>query len=108
MDPWDSKTHEFTGVALFPLLKRIGIAESATRIDVIAANDYSVTIGLENMDKYEYIIAYEMDKQLLHENPDFKKRGTLIIAINFNKYKHIDANVYKFHLTWQVKDIIVR
>jgi hypothetical protein len=108
VEPWDNTIHEFAGVALFPLLKRIGTAESATKIDVIAANDYNVTISLEDIDKYEYMLAYEIDKQLFQENPDFKNRGVIIIAINFDEYEDLDVEVYKFHLVWQIKDIIVR
>ena len=108
IDPWAGTTYEFTGVALFPLLKRIGILESATKIDVIAANDYNVTIGLEDIDMYDYILAYEIDKQLFQKNSDFTNRGTIIIAINFDEYKDLDVELYKNHLAWQVISIIVR
>ncbi|MBN1524537.1 MAG: hypothetical protein JW904_08645 [Spirochaetales bacterium] len=107
-DPWDHTAHKFTGVQLFPLLKRIGIQNTATRVEVIAANNYRITIGLEDMQRYNYLLSYSMDNVLLQGNPDLKKRGSLMIAINFDKYKNLDTELYKNHLVWQVKTIIVR
>ncbi len=37
-----------------------------------------------------------------------KNRGVIIIAINFDEYEDLDVELYKFHLVWQIKDIIVR
>lgn len=109
IDPWDDNIeHEFKGVLLFPLLKRIGISGSVSKIDITAENDYKVTIGIDDIEKYEYLLVYEIDGEMIHNNPDFRPRGSIMIAINFDKYQELDIEIYKFHLAWQVKEINIR
>jgi hypothetical protein len=107
IDPWDNIEHQFTGVLIYPILKRSGISDTAEEVDISAENDYKATITLDDIKNYEYILAYKMDGEILHNNPAFRARGSIMIAVNFNKYQELDTEVYKFHLVWQVKDIYI-
>jgi hypothetical protein len=108
VDPWVGASHEFSGVLLLPLLQRLGMAASATVVEVLAANAYKAAIRVPDMKDHPYLLVYRMDGKLMRDTPEMKKRGTLMIAIDFDARKDLDVEVYKHHLVWQVVAIEVR
>ena len=107
-DPWDEKDQKYTGVSLISLLEYLQMDESADHIEVIAMNDYQVPIRVEDLRKYEYVLAYEIDGVLLKDSASMQKKGVLMIELNFDKHKDIDVEIYKSHLVWQAGTIIVK
>jgi hypothetical protein len=108
LDPWDNKTHEYSGVLLLPLLRRLGMPETAVSIEVIAANGYQASIRASDLATKGYLLAYLMDNRAMSDQPSLVKRGKLAIAINFTANPAIDVEVYKNQLVWQVRKIEVR
>jgi hypothetical protein len=108
IDPWDSRKHEFAGVELLPLLRRLGMDEKAAALEVSARNGYKVSIRMQDLKANGYLLAFFLDGKLLKDQPDLKKRGTLILALDFSRHPELDTEVYKFHLVWQVTSIAIR
>ena len=107
-DPWDGKIHEFSGVLLYPLLRRLGMKADASSIEVSAKNDYRVTVRVSDLAAVGHLLAYNMDGAFMSDKPELLKRGQLAIAINFPANKNIDIEVYKNQLVWQVNRIGIR
>ena len=107
-DPWDEKKQKYTGVSLIDLLEFVGIDDSSESIEVIAANDYEVSIRLADLRRYQYLLAYMIDDVLLVESENLEKKGKLMVEINFSGNEEIDIDIYKNQLVWQVKTVIVR
>ncbi|HEC62422.1 MAG TPA: hypothetical protein ENI27_09275 [bacterium] len=107
-DPWDEKRQKYTGVSLIDLLEFVGIDDSAESVEVIAANDYEVSIRLADLRRYQYLLAYMIDDVLLVESENLEKKGKLMVEINFSGNEEIDIDIYKNQLVWQVKTVIVR
>lgn len=105
VDPWDQKKHQFTGVRLLDLLNHVGLDKSVGYIEVIATNGYKIPIKVRDLEQYEYTLAYMIDGEPLDKFETLSIKGKLIIAINFDKHKDIDIDIYKNQLVWQVKTI---
>ena len=106
-DPWDKAERKYTGVSLRDLLDYLGVEDQATSLQVIAANGYESFIKLEDIRRFEYILCYMEDEVLLTEQADVVNRGSLIIAINFDKHKDVSIELFKHQLVWQVIKFIV-
>lgn len=106
-EPWGKKREHYTGVSIIDLLNYLDIINSVSHIQVIAANDYKIPIKLQDLKQFEYILAYMIDGVILKGKKEFTKKGSIIIAINFDKNKEMDMEIYKSQLVWQVKTIIV-
>jgi hypothetical protein len=104
-DPWDEKRERFSGVSLLGLLRSLEVVMDADSIMVIAGNGYEIPIKMTDLKRYEYILAYMIDGQMLQETEHMVKKGKLIIAINFGKHPDIPVEVYKNQLVWQVRQI---
>jgi hypothetical protein len=107
-DPWDGKQHEYTGVALYPLLQRLGLPANAPEIEVTAGNKYKIDVRVRDLAAYGHMLAYRMDGQQTGISSPFLKRGALSIAINFPVHKALDVELYKNQLVWQVVAIAVK
>ena len=106
-DPWDETEHTYNGVSIIGLLEYLKIDPSAVNIVVEAKNGYTIPIRLEDLKRYEYILAHTRDDFTLGSEASPEKLGNLIVAINFSKHKNIDIEVYKNQLAWQVNHIYV-
>ena len=107
VDPWDGEEHSYTGVSLVRLLDSCGMSPDARRVDVLAANGYSAPVTTDDLRKYSYILAYEMDGETFEAAGSLAKRGKLIIALDFTDAEDLDVDVYKHQLVWQVNRIEV-
>ena len=108
LDPWDGKSHKFTGVLLKDVMTWVGIENSVSTLVLTARNQYSIPIRRDDYEKFGYIIAYRMDGTDFSANPATKKRGPLAIAIDLTKNKKLDPEIYKHQLVWQLAEILVR
>ena len=80
-DPWEEVEHTYTGVSLTALLDYLGGEELGENLEIIAANDYKITIKIEDIKELEYILCYMVDDVLLTELVKLPNKGSLIIAI---------------------------
>jgi len=105
---WTGVKEKYTGIPIIDLLKFLGIDESASTIEVIATNEYRISIKIRDLKRYEYVLSYELNDKVYAElQPKFDK-GPLAIAINFDKHPEIDREIYKHQLVWFVNTIIVK
>lgn len=108
IDPWDGKTHVFTGVLLAPLLQRLGIEGEATSILLGARNSYTTAIRRADYERCGYILAYAIDGKDFGADPATKRRGPLAIAIDFTANPTLSVDIYKHQLIWQLTGIIAQ
>jgi hypothetical protein len=106
-DPWDEKRERFTGVSLYRLLEWTGALDEESDITVIAENGYESQIKVTDLRRYGYILAYMIDDVYLGEAEDLTKKGTFVIAINFDEHTDLPVEIYKSHLVWQVAEIVL-
>ncbi len=104
-DPWDAMKREYEGVLLSDILRFLKIDSSATRIEIYARNDYKTIIGVEDLPRVGYLLAYKMDGKYFKEWEGKSNKGPIAIAIDFDSHKDIDINIYKENLVWWV-DIV--
>lgn len=62
---WTEGETRFSGVPLAVLLDRAGIGDDATRIALVALNDYKVEIPLEEIEDTRPIVATRMDGKVM-------------------------------------------
>lgn len=105
---WTKEKEKYTGVSLIALLDFLGLNDSASSIEIIADNDYRISIKISELRKYEYILSYKLNDKLYSEHPPQKNRGPLAIAINFDKHPELDYEIYKHQLVWFVNTMIVK
>jgi len=107
-DPWDYQERKYEGLLLSDLLRFLEIDSSATLIEVHARNDYKAVIGVEDVDRIGYLLAYRMDDKYFHELGGKHDKGPLCIAIDYNTHKDIDSAVYKQNQVWWIDIIIIK
>ncbi len=107
-DAWKGSSSTYTGTSLHDLLQFLEVEDSASVLDVIASNGYKVSIRIEDVNRYEYILSYKLNSRLYQNYEEDRNRGPLAIAINFEKYPELDYEIYKHQLVWYVKTILVR
>ncbi len=105
---WTKEKEKFTGVGFFDLLNFIGLEETTSKVEIVAANNYTITIRLSDLERYEYILSYELDGKLYNDLPPERNKGPIAIAINFDKHPELDREIYKHQLVWFVDTLIVR
>ncbi len=105
------RTHKqdvYQGVSLIDLLDSTTIANTVSVVEVIAENDYRALIKIEDIKRYEYLLAYKKNGLFYWDLELSENKGPLAIAINFDKYPQMDWEIYKHQLVWFVKEIIVK
>jgi len=105
---WTGKVKEYTGVSFIRLLEVLGLDESATYVEVVASNNYKISIKISDLKKYDYLLAYKLDNKLYSAHDPKDDKGPVSIAINFDKHPELDWEIYKHQLVWFVEAIYVR
>jgi hypothetical protein len=107
-DHWTGEPTEFTGISFIGLLELLGLESTASYVDVIASNDYKVSIKISDLKNYDYLLAYKLNNKLYSEHDPKDDKGPIAIAINFDKHPELDWEIYKHQLVWFVETIIVQ
>ena len=99
MTPWDKKPIQFSG----PLLRDVLMAAKAngTTIKAAALNDYQTTIPLEDVKKFDVILAHKMNG----ESIPVKTKGPLFIVYPFDSKPELRATVFYERSAWQLKSM---
>ena len=105
---WTGESNKFTGVSFIGLLELLGLESTASYVDVIASNDYRISIKISDLKKYDYLLAYKLNNKLYSEHDPKDDKGPIAIAINFEKHPELDWEIYKHQLVWFVETIIVK
>jgi len=107
-DPWDDQERKYEGLLLSDLLRFLEIDSSATRVEVHARNDYKAVIGVKDLYRIGYLLAYKMDDKYFHELDGKRNKGPLMVAIDFNTHKDIGMDVYKQNMVWWIDIITIK
>lgn len=101
MTPWDKRPIKFTG----PLLRDVLAAAKASgsTIKAMALNDYQTSIPVEDAQKYDVIVAHQMDGEAI----PVKTKGPLFIVYPFDTQAELRATVYYERSAWQLKAMII-
>lgn len=101
MTPWDKVPIKFTG----PLLRDVLAAAKASgsAIKAMALNDYQASIPMEDAQKYDVIVAHQMNGQAI----PVKTKGPLFIVYPFDTKAELRTSVYYERSAWQLKSMSI-
>jgi hypothetical protein len=101
MTPWDKQPIKFTG----PLLREVLAAAKASGVTIKAAalNDYQTSIPFSDAEKFDVIIAHQMNGQPI----PVKTKGPLFIVYPFDSKAELRAAAYYERSAWQLKSMTI-
>lgn len=97
---WTETPVEFTGVSLRDVLDHAGV--SATSIEAVALNDYSVQIPLDSVTDDAPIIAYFMDGKEMSP----RDKGPLWIVYPYDSDPQYRSEVVYSRSIWQLDRVV--
>lgn len=99
--PWDKKPIAFQG----PLLRDVLAAAKAsgTTLKAAALNDYQTTIPADDANKFDVILAYKMNGELI----PVRTKGPLFIVYPFDSKAELRSATYYERSAWQLKSLTV-
>ncbi len=102
--PWTPKGEEtlFSGFSVMDLLIYIG-ASSVSTVSFTALNDYSASASIDDLMKYDPIIAYSMNGKPMK----VKDKGPLWFIYDMSSYPKTDKASYHNQMVWQIKEITI-
>lgn len=99
--PWFDGAHSFEGPLLRDVLALVGA--EGTRLRVVALNDYSAEIPVEDLNAYDVVLALRVDGETL----SIRDRGPMWIMYPFDDYAELNVETYYGRSVWQVRSIEV-
>lgn len=94
--------HSFTGVLMRDLLDRLGA--NGDHVIATALNDYVVDIPISDFDRFDVIVAYEMDGEAL----DRADKGPLWIVYPRDDHTELQDIRYDYRWVWQLSGLDVK
>jgi hypothetical protein len=94
--PWYKGSVRFEGVPLAKLMAAVGA--SGDRIIVVSLNDYSVQIPMEDIKKYNVILALKRDGSYM----PVSDKGPLFIVYPFDSDPELKSQKFYSRSAWQV------
>jgi len=100
--PWDNAPLTFTG----PLLRDVldAIQAKGTRIQATALNDYRITFPLEDVRKYNVLLAHHLNGEPI----PVRTKGPLFIVYPFDSDKELQNKTYYERSIWQLKALDIQ
>lgn len=95
-------THEFTGVLMRELLKRLNA--DGDHVTAIALNEYVVDIPMADFHDYDVIVAYAMDGAPLKRSG----KGPLWIIYPRDAHVALQDIRYDYRWVWQLRQLDIR
>lgn len=97
LTPWDKLPIKFSG----PLLRDVLAAAKAsgTTIKASALNDYKTSVPLEDVKKFDVILAHKMNGEAI----PVRTKGPLFIVYPFDTKPELRAATYYDRSAWQLK-----
>ncbi|AVJ19756.1 molybdopterin-dependent oxidoreductase [Serratia rhizosphaerae] len=94
---------KFDGVAVADILKKVG-AKGQT-LSMHALNDYYIDIPLSDVEKYNIILAYKMDGEMLK----IRNFGPLFLVYPRDESgPELNSPLYNSRFIWQVNRIVIK
>ncbi|MBB4094442.1 molybdopterin-dependent oxidoreductase [Brucella pecoris] len=104
---WTEGPQNFDGVLLRDVLATVGIDGKAAAdhsITVLALNDYSISIPLEDAYKYDVLVAHKMNGKELNR----RDKGPYWIVYPRDQHEELNDSRYDHRWAWQLKQIEVK
>lgn len=100
--PWDKGQVQFEGVLLSKLLDLVK-AQGRT-IKVIALNDYTSIVPVDDVRKYSIILALKRNGEYM----PVRDKGPLFIVYPFDSHPELKSQVYYARSVWQVRRLEIQ
>lgn len=100
--PWHEGKNTFEGVSLDKLLKHVGA--TGQRVVVVALNDYTTDIPIEDFRKFNVILALKRNGEYM----PVRDKGPLFIIYPYDSNPDLKSQTYYARSAWQVARIDVR
>ncbi len=104
---WTEGPQNFDGVLLRDVLATVGVdgTEAGSHsITVLALNDYSISIPLEDAYKYDVLVAHKMNGKELNR----RDKGPYWIVYPRDQHEELNDSRYDHRWAWQLKQIEVK
>ncbi len=88
--------HRFDGVLMRDVLARVGA--DAQTVSATALNDYTIDIPIEDLDRFDILLAYRMDGQKLLPSD----KGPLWIVYPRDQHDELQDIRYDYRWVWQL------
>jgi len=102
-DPFENRKIVYRGVLMRDLVKLWQVDKSAQTLHLVALNDYTIDIPIQEMQTYPVLLALQADGQYM--KPDY--HGPSMIIYPLDNYQ-LDPVATMKKLIWQVKTITVQ
>ncbi|MCG9596202.1 molybdopterin-dependent oxidoreductase [Vibrio sp. Isolate25] len=100
--PWYPDANQFTGFRVSDMLANL-VKEETMAVSFIALNDYAASTTIENIIKYDPIIAYKMNGKKMK----VRNKGPYWLVFNLDKYPEIDNAAFHSQMVWQIDEIMI-
>ena len=100
--PWYDGTVSFSGPRLWDLLAPL--KPTGKTLHVTALNDYSVDIPLSDLQRYQPVLAWQINGKAI----SVRDKGPLFLIYPFDAYPELHNQLYYGRSIWQIKRITVK
>jgi hypothetical protein len=100
--PWHEGKVKFEGVSLDKLMKQVGA--SGQRVVVVALNDYTTEIPIDDFTKFNVILAIKRNGEYM----SVRDKGPLFVIYPYDSNPDLKSQTYYARSAWQVARIDVR
>jgi len=102
-DPFEDQPVTFRGPLMSSLLDLWKVSSDAKTLRMVALNDYSVDVPIEEVRKYPVVFALEQDGEYM----PVASRGPAMLVFPYNDFEFNEA-IYNDYWIWQIKSIDVQ
>lgn len=99
--PWHDGAVSFSGPRLWDLLEPLKPTGKTLR--VTALNDYSVHVPLSDLQRYQPVLAWQLNGKAL----SVRNKGPLFLIYPFDAYPELHNPLYYGRAIWQIKMITI-
>jgi hypothetical protein len=100
--PWYDGSMTFEGVPLAKLMAEVGA--KGDRIQAVALNDYSSEIPIEDVAKYNVILALKRNGEYM----PVRDKGPLFVVYPYDSDPELKSQKFYSRSVWQVKALLVK
>jgi hypothetical protein len=100
--PWHEGKNTFEGVSIDKLMQQVGA--TGERVVVVALNDYTTDIPIEDFRKFNVILALKRNGEYM----SVRDKGPLFIIYPYDSNPDLKSQTYYARSAWQVARIDVR
>ena len=86
------------------LLRYASVSDTATSVHMVALDDYSVYVSVEDINKWPVMLATRTNGEYM----DVENSGPTRIVFPFHANPEIDEDTYKVLMIWNLRDIQIR